>query len=372
MLLSAPLILASSLAFSTCADGDPAAVRELLDAIESIQKPVEDFRCEYEGRIYVKEKGPGGPQGLNDDGLYDEFSGVFVWRRGGDTYDDCMHRIVPQYQITRDTLAIRRWANQAERLVRPYDTSVGHATIDLPDRLHTARTGNLGEIFLIDELKRLAADPNMECSVAAEQVEGRSLKVLDAGLKGVPGSRLFRFWIDLERGGHVVRKDFYLSPKEVGGRLDIRLTEFKIGDAKVWMPTHGEMSNYAKEKGGKPVVSSTPTTTETIYVNGGSMEFNKKPGNEVFEVKYKAGTPVSDNLRKLQFEYGQQKPGVRKSKAETEAELRAQVDEAQKQGKELLASSPARDRDWTPWFVGLFGTVALVTSITLWVQRRRH
>ena len=39
------------------------------------------------------------------------------------------------------------------------------------------------------------------------------------------------------------------------------------------------------------------------------MEFNKRPGPEVFTIKYKPGTPISDNLRKLQYEFGQQKIG---------------------------------------------------------------
>ena len=48
-----PILIAMLLVGLPDAEGDPAKgeVQLLLDTIESLQQPVEDFRCEFEGTI---------------------------------------------------------------------------------------------------------------------------------------------------------------------------------------------------------------------------------------------------------------------------------------------------------------------------------
>ncbi len=368
-------VLAVLVALQSADKTSPLGVRSLIDTIEAIQQPVEDFRCEYEGRIYYKDKTSEMVSKLGPDGLFDEFGGIFIWKRGGDTYSDAMHRQQPDGKIIRESLVVRARENQAEYYQRKNDAPLGYALIERPRNVNACRPACLGQIFLIDEIKRLAADTNFEGSVSEEMVDGHQLKVLAFalnGIKGVESSLIFRFWIDLQKGGHVVRQESYAPGKVVNGRLDIKLTSFKIGDVQVWMPTSGESVGYAAEKDGKPVTASEPTITQTIYVNGGTMEFNQKPGVAAFKINYKPGTPVSDKLSQLQYEFGQQRVTDRPTKRQAEESLRAQVEEAQRQGKELLASSPARDRDWSSVAVWLFGGFALVASIALWVQRRAH
>jgi hypothetical protein len=106
---------------------------------------------------------------------------------------------------------------------------------------------------------------------------------------------------------------------------------------------------------------------------GGTMEFNKHPGREVFTIKYKPGTPVSDNLRKLQYEFGQQKIGTKPTKAEAEAMLKEQLAKAEQQKSELVAAAPSRSFDWWTWLTWAFAAAVLGTSlVAFWVQRRRH
>ena len=52
----------------------------------------------------------------------------------------------------------------------------------------------------------------------------------------------------------------------------------------------------------------------------GTLVFNKHPGPETFNIKYKPGTPITDNLRKLEYEFGQQKVGPGSTTSMPEAE----------------------------------------------------
>ena len=73
-------------------------------------------------------------------------------------------------------------------------------------------------------------------------------------------------------------------------RLDIKLAPFKVGDAEVWMPVSGESVGYEAMGPNKtPIVTREPTSIKKLHVNGGTMEFNKHPGPEVFFTKYKIG-----------------------------------------------------------------------------------
>lgn len=179
-----------------------------------------------------------------------------------------------------------------------------------------------------------------------------------------------RYWIDLRRNGHVVRMETY-SKEGMMSRLDITLDEFPLKGAAVWMPVAGETSTYAATRNGKPTISKEPITISTIRVVKGTMEFNKHPGREAFLARYKPGTPVSDGLRRLRYEFGQQKVDARMTKGQAEASLKEQIEKAEEQKSELVAASPARDFDWQPWLVAGLAVLALGALLALWNQRRR-
>lgn len=345
--------------------------RLLIDTIETLQQPVEDFRCEFEGTIrYQGEEAK--KLKLGDDGLYDSFSGVFIWKRGGDTHSDSLHRRAPDGMIARESLVVRMRENQAEQYHRLNDAPLGYSVIKSPKEANSWDPGCLGWIFLLDKMKRDIADDGFEATVEDDQIEGRPLKVLNIALKGAPDPSFFRYWIDLRRNGHVVRQESYAPGKVVVSRLDVKLASFKVGDAEVWMPVHGEYSSHAGVVDKRPVVTKEPTFLESIYVVDGTMEFNKRPGRDVFTIKYKPGTPVSDHLRKLEYEFGQQKVGLKPTKAEAEKMLNEQLARAEAQKAELVVASPSEGFDWTRWLAWGMGVAVVVSSAVLWNQWRRH
>lgn len=348
--------------------------RGVIDTIEALQHDIKDFQCEYEGKVYYLNKEVQRSRKLGDDGLFLSFSGFYLWKQGGNTLVDSLNRSEPDGNIIRETLIMRPLEKQAESYRRPVDAAIGEAEFHDVNRYNANRSGMLGEIFLIDEIKRLALDKNLESKVDDQTLEGRLVKVLTFSTTNFkwPADR---FWIDLKRTGHVVRRETYapkgLAPEEsLLGRVDIKLAPFKVNGFELWMPISGVAEGHAAIKNSRPVLEVEPTNREIIYMNEGTLNFNTKPGPEMFTHRFKVGTPISDNLRRTQYEYGLQKPPPRQSKADIEAMLRGQLAEAQKQEKELLASSPARSGPgflaWLPWIAG---GVLIVASLALLRQR---
>ncbi len=350
-------------------DSGALDVKMLLDTIESLQQSVEDFRCEFEGTRRARGKVAEAMKVVREDGLYETFSGVFIWKKGGDMHIESLRRREADNQIARDSVVVRMRRQEAEEYYRLNDEPIGRARIRKPKEVRTNSPGRLGSIFPLDLIKRAATDDTLECTVTDDQIDGRPLKVVNVAFKGVPDSLFNRYWIDLRRNGHVVRIESY-SRKVMSGRLDIQLAPFKVGGAEVWMPVSGESVGYAALVDGKPVITDRPTNLDRVYVLRGTMEFNKRPGPEVFTIKYRPGTPISDNLRKLEYEFGQQQIGSNPTKAETEKMLNEQLAEAEEQKSTLVVASTSEGFAWTSLLPYGFGAAVVISSIALWIQRR--
>ena len=160
-----------------------------------------------------------------------------------------------------------------------------------------------------------------------------------------------------------MRQYSYVSGNVIAARLDIKLAPFNVGGTEVWMPVYGDKVGYMAIVDKKPVVTKEPTSLETIYIIGSSIEFNKRPGRKAFTIKYKLGTPISDNLRKLEYEFGQQKIDLRPSKADAEKMLKEQLAKASKREVGGWSSaSPSEGIDWASW-------IAWVFPPSLWSRR---
>jgi hypothetical protein len=376
-----PTILTALLAAVLGADGPPPGdVKTLIDTIEALQEPVEDFRCEFEGslrfagKVLEQERAKGT---VREDGLHETFSGLFIWKRGGDAHCDSLIRTEIDASLRRQTLVVRMGEQRAEMHQRYNDGGIGNADIDTPSRINSSRSDCLGSIFLIDTIKRFAFDDvNYMPSVTDGEIDGRPMKVLSIALKGVPDDPDFllgRYWIDLRRNGHVVRTEGYQSGSEMVGRLDIELAPFQVGDVKVWMPVSGKGVGYAAlDEDRKPIVVKGPTSFTTIKVLDGTMEFNKHPGPGVFTIQYKPGTPISDHLRKMRTEFGQAKIGPKPTKADMERMLNEQVAGAEQQESELVAVPVSEGFAWSSWLAWGFGAIVVISLVALWVQRQRH
>ncbi|MDE2506907.1 MAG: hypothetical protein KGM43_06830 [Planctomycetota bacterium] len=159
---------------------------------------------------------------------------------------------------------------------------------------------------MIDALKRLASATDLECTTSDELVDGIKLKVVTFAFVSKERRQLLqRFWLDLRRGGQAVRRELYAPGGEVGSRSDIQLGSFRIDGAEVWLPVSAVTEGFVVFRDGKVHHKQSPNNVEKIYIAEGTLRFNQHPRPDVFTIQYKPGTPISDNLRKLQYQFGQ-------------------------------------------------------------------
>lgn len=346
-------------------------VRVFLDTIESLQEKIEDFQCEYEGTNRFVGPIPAGAA-ASADGLVESFSGVFIWKRGGDTYSESLHRNGADGRIVRRSLVLRAHEHQAEQYERQNDAPLGYAVIQDPKDVNSWQTGCFGVVFLLDKIKRDVFNKNLTATISDDEIDGRPLKVLTIGLSGFPDTVVFRYWLDMKRNGHVVQLETY-GPGPGGARQSnwqFELSRFTVGGADVWMPVSAVETGYLRLENQKIVFQNTPTRSQKIYVVGGTMQFNKHPGRDVFTIKYKPGTPISDSLRKLQYEFGQQKIGAKPTKAEAENMLKEQLAKAEEQKSALVVASTPEGLPWSTWLPWGFSVLVIASLTLLWIQRR--
>jgi hypothetical protein len=154
---------------------------------------------------------------------------------------------------------------------------------------------------------------------------------------------------------------------------EIHLARFEVGGSEVWMPGSGVGKSYWKwldNPRDKSTLSSTPVILTTLKILQGTMEFNTSLAADTFTIKYKPGTPISDQLSKVAYEYGQQKLPPQPSQSEVEAMLKEQVSQAQAQKKVLVAYTPSADWAWSRSLALFFAGLLVVSLVVIWGQRR--
>jgi hypothetical protein len=351
-------------------------IRSLVAAIEAVQHPIEDFRCEFEGSTTYKGATAERERSLIDaNGVFDAYGGTFIWKRGGEMFVDIFHRRGGDGVVYTEKIMVRPQERVFEHHNHPGGRGI--ASVDVRDlnEINLTNFESPARFFLIDTYRVLRDRNTIETTVSDEVVDGRPLKVLTIYLvfknTNLPNRLIARDWIDLQRNGHTVRSEAYMNDT-LAGRTDVRLKLFKIGEEDVWMPVAAESKSYAYIGADKlPAVAEEPTILKSMYILDRTMEFNKHPGPEVFTKKYKPGTPISDHIRKLQYQFGQDKLKPLPTKAEVEAMLNNQLAKAEEQKNELVAAPLSEGVGWW-WYSAAIGLSAAVAGslALLWMQRR--
>ncbi len=165
--------------------------------------------------------------GTEQGGVYESYSGVFIWTAPGDVRSESMLRRGSSTVITNQIIVVRAQDQKAETYRRINDATVGHVEITKAKDVSRVWAGSFANIFLLEKIKRDVDDPGLDPAVSSGTVDGRPVSVLTFGVTGVPGSLLCRYWIDLSRGGLVVRQEDYVPGGQMAGRLDIKLAAFQ-------------------------------------------------------------------------------------------------------------------------------------------------
>jgi MYXO-CTERM domain-containing protein len=203
-----------------------------------------------------------------------------------------------------------------------------------------------------------------------ETVDGhRCLKVQLNDVPGspAPGYVFYRFWIDLERGGHPLKYEMVVN-SEVRARIDgIKLERVEPpAQPPVWMPVTATVETFLW--GEKHY--SYPLFRETYRMINGTLQVNRKPADSEFVARPKAEPPVNAKLLTFRSEY--ERP-FRTDPVSVQNRLDALLKEADAMSAQLDASAPAHAGQSPIWartvVVGGVGLVSL-GLFTLWRRRR--
>lgn len=98
-----------------------------------------------------------------------------------------------------------------------------------------------------------------------------------------PGARVDLAWIDLRRGGHVLKLESYNKDALEYRLSDVRLAEFPLKEGgSAWLPVHGVFESFLK--GHRHV--ATPVMREVHDVVRGSVALNQDLGEDRFSIDW--------------------------------------------------------------------------------------
>ena len=141
-------------------------------------------------------------------------------------------------------------------------------------------------------------------SVRDDQIDGRVLKVLEIRVKDID-QLLRRYWIDMGRDGHVVRFEAYWTGERLWLRRDIKLAQFGLAGAQIWMPISAEQVTYSPPSASE-TGESQPESNVTILILNGTMAFNAGLDAKNFAIGYRAVKPNSASGRRRSDQFDRQ------------------------------------------------------------------
>lgn len=360
-----PLVPVLAALLIGAADSDAAT---LLGLMEAAQSPVRDIYLEYEGRMSFPTAGA--TERTDADGVYDEYSGVFIERQDGAFFVDIYHRYaVEKSAVSRETLSIL--GDRLEVYVRTEDSSRGGGRVEEAHVAKLKRVGSIPTVIQRPEVLARLGSPDWVAKLkGTEEVGGASCVSVEFAPSN-NASHKYMYAIDLDRGGNVLKSEVLEN-----GNIVVRMTVFRIDkfeDARkqpIWIPTQAVLEAFGgiTEKD-IDVYYKEATNRETFTVLPESIRVGTGFKDDRFSVKFRSGTPITDTLKQARYDFGRNGPlaGTLSNPADAQAVLEEQIQLAKAQGDELLASSRERSGDgwwgWAPWIVSLGSLSALILVV---------
>lgn len=214
-------------------------------------------------------------------------------------------------------------------------------------------------------------------SNAWDEIDGNKVLLLTVNEfphSHLPEKKWSKYWIDLKRGGNVVKYEFYAGPnlRYRDYNILIRSVELPNGQ-RIWFPVHGEHESFYLRRH----YSTVPVCHETYDVVRGSLVLNNGLTDERFSVRWDGHRPVTTGLKEArrEFEAVPPKPAppqLRTDPAGVEEDLKRRLAEADRQARQLDASPPSR-RGWDMGIIAqsTLASLGVGTLIVAFLLRRR-
>ena len=344
----------------------------LTGLLEAAHAPIQDLTLEYEGKMTFPQAGH---SEIHDaDGLHDDYSGVIAERRDGAVSIDIYHRYYNrEHEISRETIAML--GDRCEIYSRTVDQRGASGEVVGAHFSRLSPSGSMYRVRFALDLMGLLRDVNWSVTQeGSEIIDGHQCLVVKFSF--VPDSQhTQRFWIDLERGGHVLKYEQLIGNYVRMRAYDIALVQFKDSQGHaIWIPVSGIWEAYESfDKDKSSTIGKKATNRETYTVLPESVRLNTGLKDDRFSVKFANGTLITDKLRRVQYQFGQTVPAGKKTTTpfDAEASLKEQLRLADQQKDELKAASWERAGstwfDWMPW---LTVSVSMLLIGGVWGYRR--
>ncbi len=337
---------------------DGLSRQQLIQLIDSAQEAnCRDVSFDYEGRQVSPEKS-------GQETVRLSYTGTFRHRADGAISVDLYGFDTKSGKANRAIVAIL--GGTTESSLQGANEKKANITIKKQGPLEYAGLSNFREIWLADLVKKLAESPYRYEYEGVRRIDGQECVVVRFRLvvdDSIPKDKTvsFIFWIDLNRGGHVVRHEQRHRGENLAGLTTVRLGRFEKGPGQVaWLPISGRVEGRLTVIDKKQVFLDEPVVYQTYDLLPITIRFDQGLKDDVFSVKAKSGDAISDEVRKARYEFGQYMIRPKSViKRPTDAEIKANLDRMLKDSAvmagELKASSPLRDgpgllSSW-PWAV---------------------
>ena len=344
--------------------------KAILEAAESHLRPVQDLRCEFEGAIQFQNRTPE-KRSLGGTGRPKAFRGVYYSAHGGDVFIDSFHQCEEDRFVTRVIWIVRPRDRQWEHYVRQTDEPLGFSVSHSTEEFLPWPAESPLSLFLIEKLKRELSGEHYDATIHEDRLEDRPMKVVDLAYKLKPDLLQLRYWIDPQRGGHVVRRESFQGGVFVRNRTEVTLAKVSVSGNEVWLPVNGVQKDYGSLSD-LDLVDADWSSLTSVKIVDGSLAINQHPGPDTFTFKFSPEFPVSDELARMRADLARQT--ATRAFSET-----SNSNEPSNRRLAYLSRPPHISRhtgnravvpEQPPWLVGSLGLILLFSPIVAWKQWR--
>jgi hypothetical protein len=354
-------------------DGPTIGPEQFLSLIRSFHSKYRDVSFLYEGGFrYV---GPSNMIDVDPASVGYDFQGTYIFRADGAVRQELYRRgLAGDHIIIRNDLAMLNGKGQKQSVSADFKDPGGPPKEFDGIPAMFFMTGSAKRMFFSWFFDALTdpAEQGYEF-LGWQDLDGHAC--LCVQLNSVPGSKKadyyhYRFWIDMERGGHPLRVEMV-----AGAAVRLRVDRIRIDrlvpqrGEETWMPTTATVETFLW--GDKDY--SYPFFKETYGMINGSFKFNQGYGDEKFTLKGKQ-KPLGDNsLQSFRGEF-EHTPHFRTDPEGVQITLNKLLKEADDMSLQLDAGSPGGPF-WDNPFALSFGFIALGVCILVgagfWKRRFR-
>jgi hypothetical protein len=346
----AALLMGIALLPSIAADAEDNVDRQhMIDILRSLQAPIHDVELQYEGiskqlRAVDTSRLPDGIREANEqygtDKLGSTYQGTFAYRDDRSVHVDLFDRPERASEPLRRKIQCAFQGKFSERILVPdLGGVIGPDKTRRGNLIWITREKAFLLVYLIPLIGAWLEIDDYDYEFNGWQTEGGhrcavfTISLTNPATKK-PGWAT-KCWVDLERGGHMLRSENYGDGNLSSRTTGIRLAQFEAEDKQVvWFPVAGRHETF--QLGFE--YSRRPVFDQTYEVLRGTLRINQGLKDERFSLDYGLNLHERPTAKRNT---------PRKTRGQdAAAQVAKAFEDAEKRGPELRASAPSQ----TPWY----------------------